>query len=68
MGRLEASIAELRTSIADLRTLSAKDGENIRALARIAEIHVRRISDLEGGGIVIAAHYLKRRPRPEYHP
>ena len=26
-----------------------KDGENIRGLARIAEIHEHRISDLEGG-------------------
>ena len=26
-----------------------KDGENIRALARIAEIHEHRISELEGG-------------------
>ncbi len=26
-----------------------KDAENIRALARIAEIHERRLSDLEGG-------------------
>lgn len=27
-----------------------KDGENIRALARIAEIHERRLTELEGGG------------------
>ncbi len=26
-----------------------KDAENIRALARIAEIHERNLSDLEGG-------------------
>jgi hypothetical protein len=26
-----------------------RDAENIRALARIAEIHERRLSDLEGG-------------------
>ncbi len=26
-----------------------RDGENIRALARIAEIHEHRLSDLEGG-------------------
>jgi response regulator RpfG family c-di-GMP phosphodiesterase len=28
----------------------AVDGENIRALARIAELHNRRFEDLEGGG------------------
>ena len=28
---------------------SERDGENIRALARIAEIHERRVTDLEGG-------------------
>ncbi len=27
---------------------SRQDGENIRALARIAEIHERRLTDLEG--------------------
>jgi hypothetical protein len=27
-----------------------KDGENIRGLARIAEIHEHRISELENGG------------------
>ena len=29
-------------------TVVEKDAENIRALARIAEIHVHRLSDLEG--------------------
>lgn len=28
---------------------SERDGENIRALARIAEIHEHRITELEGG-------------------
>ena len=32
-----------------LVTAVTKDGENIRALARIAEIHDRRLTDLEGG-------------------
>jgi hypothetical protein len=32
----------------DLRAKSKQDGENIAALARIAEIHERRLSDLEG--------------------
>ena len=31
-----------------LLAAAERDGENIRALARIAEIHERRISDLEG--------------------
>jgi hypothetical protein len=35
--------------IADLKEASRQDGENIRALARIAEIHERRLSHLEGG-------------------
>jgi hypothetical protein len=30
-----------------MKIASQQDGENIRALARIAEIHNRRISDLE---------------------
>jgi archaellum component FlaC len=31
-----------------LITAAHQDGENIRALARIAEIHERRLTDLEG--------------------
>lgn len=34
--------------IRDLHTRTERDAENIRALARIAEIHERRLSDLEG--------------------
>jgi hypothetical protein len=34
--------------IAQLITASSQDGENIRGLARIAEIHERRLSQLEG--------------------
>jgi hypothetical protein len=34
--------------IQDLQKLARQDGENIRALARIAEIHERRLSTLEG--------------------
>jgi hypothetical protein len=34
---LLAETREMRESISDLRTASAQDGENIRALARIAE-------------------------------
>lgn len=32
-----------------LITVAEKDGENIRALARIAEVHERRLTDLEDG-------------------
>jgi hypothetical protein len=35
--------------IANLHRIALQDGENIRALARIAEIHERRLSSLEGG-------------------
>jgi hypothetical protein len=33
----------------DLKATAERDGENIRALARIAEIHERRLTQLEGG-------------------
>lgn len=53
---LHASVHELYETvqrhdaqIADLIRAAQHDGENIRALARIAEIHERRLSDLEGG-------------------
>jgi sulfatase maturation enzyme AslB (radical SAM superfamily) len=45
---LRASTKELKASTEELRTASKQDGEHIRALVRIAEIHERRISDLEG--------------------
>jgi hypothetical protein len=32
-----------------LRELAQRDGENIRGLARIAEIHEHRLTELEGG-------------------
>ena len=32
-------IQDLRATVQDLQTLARQDGENIRALARIAEIH-----------------------------
>lgn len=32
-----------------LQVLAKQDGENIRALARVAEIHERRLTSLEGG-------------------
>jgi AMMECR1 domain-containing protein len=40
---------DLRGAVGDLRATAERDGENIRALARIAEIHERRLTDLEGG-------------------
>lgn len=48
--RLEAIKMNLELAYRDiesLRELARQDGENIRALARIAEIHERRLSDLE---------------------
>jgi hypothetical protein len=33
----------------ELRALADRDGENIRALARIGEMHERRLTGLEGG-------------------
>ena len=43
------ALGRLYDSIVELKTLAVKDGENIRALARIAEIHERRLTELEGG-------------------
>ena len=40
---------ESRAQISELRAAIAQDAENIRALTRIAEIHERRITQLEGG-------------------
>ena len=45
---LRSSTAELRASVEKLHAIAQQDGENIRALARIAEIHERRLSHLEG--------------------
>ncbi|HYW48129.1 MAG TPA: hypothetical protein VE959_35020 [Bryobacteraceae bacterium] len=45
---LRAAGAEQSQRIAALEVLARQDGENIRALARIAEIHERRLSTLEG--------------------
>jgi hypothetical protein len=38
----------LSAEIEQLKVTAQQDGENIRALARIAEIHERRLGDLEG--------------------
>jgi hypothetical protein len=42
---LELAVREIQ----DLKELARQDGENIRGLARIAEIHERRLTALEGG-------------------
>jgi hypothetical protein len=44
---LTMNLELLGHEIHDLKIASQHDGENIRALARIAEIHNRRITDLE---------------------
>ena len=44
------AIEELKGATQELRAASKQDGEHIHALVRIAEIHERRISDLEGNG------------------
>jgi hypothetical protein len=46
---LTLNVELLTRDVETLRAVVEKDGENIRALARIAEIHERRLSDLEGG-------------------
>ena len=49
--RLEAITMNLELvshEIENLKTMAGQDGENIRALARIAEIHERRLTHLEG--------------------
>ena len=45
---LGGAVESLRESTANLAITSKQDGENIRALARIAEIHERRLSAIEG--------------------
>jgi hypothetical protein len=45
----QASEARIGKRIDDLLVAVEKDAENIRALARIAEIHEHRLSDVEGG-------------------
>jgi archaellum component FlaC len=50
--RIEALTMNLELvsrDIQDLKVAAQQDGENIRALVRIAEIHERRPTQLEGG-------------------
>jgi hypothetical protein len=44
-----AGTTELRLSMDNLHATAVQDGENIRPLAGIAEIHERRLTSLEGG-------------------
>jgi hypothetical protein len=49
--RIEAIVMSLELlthDVPDSKTAAQQDSENIRGLARIAEIHERRISRLEG--------------------
>jgi hypothetical protein len=44
-----ASEVRMEKRMEQLLVAVEKDAENIRALARIAEIHEHRLSDIEGG-------------------
>lgn len=41
-------VHKVSETVHELSKAVRADGENIRSLARIAEVHERRISDLEG--------------------
>ena len=45
---LTMNLELLSRDVQALRANSERDGENVRTLARIAELHERRLSDLEG--------------------
>lgn len=45
---LTMNLELLHRDVQDLKIAAQHDGENIRALARIAEIHERRLTHLEG--------------------
>jgi len=46
---LRGKFESMGGTVESLLRTAQQDGENIRALARIAEVHERRITDLEGG-------------------
>ena len=46
---LTMNLELLHRDVQDLKTVVQQDGENIRALARIAEIHEKRLTEIEGG-------------------
>ena len=45
---LTQSVEMLTHDVEPLKTIAQQDGESIRALARVAEIHERRLSEIEG--------------------
>ena len=45
----QSNVKAIAASIKDLLAAAKQDGENIRALARIAEIRERRLTAVEGG-------------------
>ena len=45
---LMREIEGLKSSVETLRATAEEDGRSIRALARIAEIHEHRLTELEG--------------------
>jgi hypothetical protein len=45
---LTVNLELLTRDVQDFKTAAQQDGENIRALARIAEIHHERLTRLEG--------------------
>ncbi len=48
LAALAMNLELLTRDVQDLKAVAQQDGENIRALARIAEIHERRRGGLEG--------------------
>jgi hypothetical protein len=46
---LKTAVGVLKMTVGDLHSVTRQDAENIRALARIAEIHERRLTHIEGG-------------------
>ncbi len=48
MMSIDTKLESIATDLQELTANSKRDAESIRALARIAEIHERRLSDIEG--------------------
>ena len=46
---ISQEVESLRVTVKSLHATAVQDGENIRALARIAEIHEPRLTNLETG-------------------
>ena len=49
LGKLAEQLGKLAENQDKMTAFQKTDSENIRALARIAEIHEHRLSELEGG-------------------